>query len=58
MPIPVIVNNFATFYAHAKAREKLTEFTGRSKGLAKRAVALQLQQSYIKVRIKKQFLTS
>ena len=31
LPIPVIVNNFTTYYAHAKARQKLKENSEESK---------------------------
>ena len=43
LPIPVIVNNFTNFYAHAKARQRLKEYSLKYSNLPNRAVALQLQ---------------
>ena len=48
LPIPVIVNNFTTFYAQAKARQKLKEYTEAQKTLNYKAAfstALQIQPS-------------
>jgi len=44
MPIPVVVNNFATFYAHAKARKSFQKNSKNTKkaDLVNRAVALKL----------------
>ena len=42
MPLPVIVNNFATFYAHAKARQQLKKVSKKMKGLPNKAIVLQL----------------
>lgn len=42
MPIPVVVNNFATFYAHAKARKSFQKNSKKQIGLPNRALALQL----------------
>ena len=50
MPIPVIVNNFATFYSHAKARQKLEEVSSKLKGLPNRAVALHFQTEGLRVK--------
>jgi len=49
MPIPVIVNNFATFYSHAKARQKLQEVSLKLKDLPNRALALQFQTDGLRV---------
>jgi len=46
MPIPVIVNNFTTFYAHAKARQKLEEVSSKLKGLPNRALALNVGNNF------------
>jgi potassium voltage-gated channel Shaw-related subfamily C protein 1 len=43
LPVPLIVNNFTTFYAHAKARQKLKEYTDMQKYLPQRAIALRFQ---------------
>lgn len=45
LPIPVIVNSFTTFYAHAKAREKLREYSEIQKNLPNKAVAMQFHSS-------------
>jgi len=50
MPIPVIVNNFATFYSHAKARQKLQEVSLKLKDLPNRALALQFQTDGLRVK--------
>ena len=39
LPVPVIVQNFTTFYTHAKARQRLREHTNRQKDLSKQARA-------------------
>lgn len=49
MPIPVIVNNFANFYVHAKARQKLREVSNKSKGIPLRAHTLKFKNEYNKV---------
>lgn len=46
LPIPVIVNNFATFYSHAKARQKLKENT-ELKDLPNRVIAQHIQSALI-----------
>lgn len=47
LPVPVIVNNFATFYKHAKARQKLKE-NSDVKGLPHRAIAQHIQNTEFK----------
>ncbi len=42
LPIPVIVNNFTTYYAQAKAHQKLHAYVSEKKGLFNRAIALHL----------------
>lgn len=49
LPIPVIVNNFTTFYAHAKARQKLKEYSELQKNLPNRAVAIHFLSNDAKV---------
>jgi hypothetical protein len=39
LPIPVIVNNFTTFYAHAKARQQLKKYTQIQKSLQTKVIA-------------------
>jgi hypothetical protein len=46
LPVPVIVNNFATFYAHAKARQKLKEST-EFKDLPNQVIGQHMQNSLI-----------
>lgn len=41
LPVPVIVNSFTTFYAHAKARERLRDYSEIQKNLPTKAVAIQ-----------------
>ena len=48
LPIPIIVNNFTSFYMHAKARQRLKGYTKNFKNLPHRAVALQFQTSQVK----------
>ena len=48
LPIPVIVNNFTTFYAHAKAREKLKEYSELRKKLPNRAIAMHFHSKDVK----------
>lgn len=45
LPIPVIVNSFTTFYAHAKAREKLRDYSETQKNLPTKAVAIKFHAS-------------
>lgn len=40
LPIPVIVNNFTELYSHARARQKLREYTTINKNLSSRARAI------------------
>jgi hypothetical protein len=52
LPIPVIVNNFTTFYAQAKARQQLKEYTEAQKALNYKAAfstALQIQPNELKM---------
>ena len=39
LPIPVIVNNFSNYYAHAKARQKLKEINAIHSNLAPKVCA-------------------
>lgn len=48
LPIPVIVNNFTTFYAHAKAREKLKEYSELRTKLPNRAIAMHFHSKDVK----------
>jgi hypothetical protein len=43
LPVPLIVNNFTTFYAHAKARQRLKEYINMQKNLPHKAVAMNFQ---------------
>jgi voltage-gated potassium channel Kch len=45
LPIPVIVNNFTTFYAQAKGYQKLKAYLSDRKGLFNRAIALHFYNS-------------
>jgi hypothetical protein len=49
LPIPIIVQNFAMYYGHAKAREKLLKHTSEQRDLLNRAIALHFQTVESKV---------
>jgi potassium voltage-gated channel Shaw-related subfamily C protein 1 len=42
LPIPIIVNNFTTYYTQAKAHQRLKSYVAEKKGLFNRAIALHL----------------
>lgn len=45
LPIPVIVNNFTTYYAHAKAHQRLKSYLNQRTGLFNRAIAVQFHNT-------------
>jgi hypothetical protein len=49
LPVPVIVNNFTTFYAHTKARQQLKEYSDMQRKIQARAIALNCQINDSKV---------
>ncbi len=47
LPIPVIVNNFTQFYAHAKARQKLKDYSRVQADLQNKAIAMHFQGNQV-----------
>lgn len=45
LPIPVIVNNFTTYYSQAKGYQKLKSHLAEKKGIFNRAIALHFNTS-------------
>ena len=48
LPIPVIVNNFTQFYSHAKARQKLKEYSDMQNYLPNKAIAMRFQSNELR----------
>ena len=48
LPIPVIVNSFTQFYAHAKARQKLKDYSHKQKYLPNKAIAMHFQSNEVR----------
>ncbi len=47
LPIPVIVNNFTQFYSHAKARQKLKDYSSVQNDLQNKAIAMHFQSNQV-----------
>ena len=47
MPVPLIVNNFTSFYAQAKAHQKLKTDSNRQQKLSTKALLLSVLQTNI-----------